>query len=149
MQSDLSVKKIYQYLALLGALPFIFCAACFVFDVQTIPILGGTRDVLGTYALVIIAFMAGSHWGQHLDFDHKWGDYLPITSNLITVLAWIGFLILPFKISLIAFAISLLVLLWIDQKLRQNDLISFEYFRTRYLVTFIVVPTLLISGVYA
>ena len=143
------MKKIYQYLAFSGALPFVICAACFVFDVQAIPTLGDTRNVLGAYALVITAFMAGSHWGQHLDLDNKWGDYLPITSNVTAVLVWTGFLILPFKISLIVFAISFLVLLWIDQKLRQNDLISFEYLRTRYLVTMIVVFTLLISGIYA
>jgi|TARA_B110000908_G_C10183132_1_gene416698 hypothetical protein len=143
------MKKNYQYLAFLGALPFIICAACFVFNVQDIPILGGTRNVLGAYALVITSFMAGSHWGQHLDLDNKWGDYLPITSNLTAVLVWIGFLILPFKVLLIIFAISFLVLLWIDQELRQNDLISFEYLRTRYLITLIVVFTLLISGIYA
>lgn len=128
------MKKYFQYLAFLGTLPFVFCAACLVFDVQTIPILGDTRNVLGIYALVITAFMAGSHWGQHLDFDSKWGDYLPITSNVIAVLVWIGFLTLPFKGSLIVFGISFLVLLLIDQKLRQNDLISLEYFRTRCLV---------------
>ena len=150
MQKDILRHFIERtYLAFLGTLPFVFCAACLVFDVQTIPILGDTRNVLGIYALVITAFMAGSHWGQHLDFDSKWGDYLPITSNVIAVLVWIGFLTLPFKGSLIVFGISFLVLLWIDQKLRQNDLISLEYFRTRCLVTFIVVSTLLISGIYA
>ena len=143
------MKKIHQYLAFLGALPFVICAACFVFDVQAIPTLGDTRNVLGAYALVITAFMAGSHWGQHLDLDNKWGDYLPITSNLTAILVWIGFLILPFKVLLIIFAISFLVLLLIDQVLRQNDLISFEYLRTRYLITLIVVFTLLISGIYA
>ena len=143
------MKNIYHFLAVLGALPFIICAACFVFDVQAIPVLGDTRNVLGSYALVITAFMAGSHWGQHLDLDNKWGDYLPITSNLIAVLVWIGFLILPFKIVLFVFTISFLGLLWIDQKLRQNDLISFEYLRTRYLITIIVVFTLFISGIYA
>ena len=143
------MKNTFQYLTFLGALPFVFCAACFVFDVQAIPILGDTRDVLGIYALVITTFMAGSHWGQHLNFDNKWGNYLPVTSNVIAVLVWIGFLILPFKISLIVFEIAFLVLLWVDHRLRQNDLISFEYFRTRYLVTSIVIFTLLVSGIYA
>ena len=129
-------------MAFLGTLLFVFCAACLVFDVQTIPILGDTRNLLGIYALVITAFMAGSHWGQHFDFESKWGDYLPITSNEIAVLVWIGFLTLPFKGSLIVFGISFFVLLWIDQKLRQNDLISLEYFQTRCLVTLIFVSTL-------
>lgn len=143
------MKNTFQYLTFLGAFPFVFSAACFVFDVQAIPILGDTRDVLGIYALVITTFMAGSHWGQHLSFDNKWGNYLPVTSNVIAVLVWIGFLILPFKISLIIFEIAFLVLLWVDHRLRQNDLISFEYFRTRYLVTSIVIFTLLVSGIYA
>jgi len=145
----LSMKNIYQYLAFLGTLPFIICAASFVSDVQAIPVLGDTRNVLGAYALVITAFMAGSHWGQHLDLDNKWGDYLPIISNVIAVLVWIGFLVLPFKIVLFVFTISFLVLLWIDQKLCQNDLISYEYLRTRYLITIIVVFSLFISGIYA
>ncbi len=136
-------------MAFLGALPFIICAACFVFDVITIPMLGDTSNVLGAYALVITSFMAGSHWGQHINLDGKWGFYLPIFSNVIAVLVWIGFLILPFKISLIVFAVAFLALLRIDQKMRQCDLISVEYFRTRCLVTLIVVSTLTISGIYA
>jgi hypothetical protein len=95
------MKKNYQYLAFLGALPFIICAACFVFNVQDIPILGGTRNVLGAYALVITSFMAGSHWGQHLDLDNKWGDYLPITSNLTAVLCGSGFLYYRLKFCLL------------------------------------------------
>lgn len=70
------MKKIHQYLAFLGTLPFVICAACFIFDVQAIPILGDTRNVLSAYALVITAFMAGSHWGA-LEFS--------VTSGIVKV----------------------------------------------------------------
>lgn len=143
------MKKIYPYLTYAGTLPFILCAICFVFDVKNIPLLGETYQVLSIYGLVISSFMAGSHWGQHLNFDNnKWKFFLPIFSNMSAILLWIAFLVLPFKVLLVVFAMLFLALLFVDKKLLQSNLISAEYFRVRCLVTKIVVLTLIISGVF-
>jgi hypothetical protein len=149
MKNSGQINRLSIYLAYAGALPFLICAVLLVFNIPTIPFLGNIQQILSVYALVIAAFIAGSHWGLHLDVNDKWGIYLPKLSNLIAILLWIGFLVLPFKLLLLTFIITFLVLLGIDQKLLRHDLISTRYFHMRCLVTVIVISTLIISGIYA
>jgi hypothetical protein len=142
------MKRLYPYLTYAGVLPFVLCAFCTVFDIHVIPLLGSTDHVICVYALVITSFMAGTHWGQHLNLEDKWSLYLPIFSNINAVLLWIGFLILPVKLLLAVFIISFLGLLLIEKSLLQDALISVEYFLTRCVVTGIVILTLAISAIY-
>ena len=137
----------YPYLAYAGLLPFIICSICLALNVKVIPLFGATEKLLSIYSLVITTFMAGSHWGQHLNLDNKWSYYLPILSNVLTITLFLGFLVLPFKLLLAAFITALLILLVIDKRLFQHGLITRQYFRTRCLVTAIVVVTLIISGI--
>lgn len=143
------MKKLYPYFTYAGALPFVLCALGFIFDVNNVPLLGDTKQILSVYALVISSFMAGSHWGQHLSLNNKWSLYLPVLSNIMAVILWTAFLILSFKHLLVAFILSFFVLLMIDKKLLQEGLVDAEYFRTRIFVTAIVTITLAISGIYA
>lgn len=64
-------KHLYFYLAYAGAIPFLLCAILFAFKIQKIPILGNLQTVISTYSLVIASFMAGTHWGQHLQQTGK------------------------------------------------------------------------------
>ena len=143
------MKKTYPYLPYAGALPFIFCALCFIEGIHILPFFGYTDKVLSGYGLIISSFMAGSHWGQHLSLSSKCGLYLPFFSNINAILLWLSFIVFSFKILLIIFIVSFLVLLLIDNKLFQGGHISREYFRTRCLVTFVVISSLIVSGVYA
>ncbi len=140
------MKKLYPYLTYAGSIPFIFCAFCLVLDRTTLPILGDVQHILSVYGLAIAAFMAGSHWGQHLTLKDGWSLSLPIVSNVITILLWLGFLLLSFQLLLGAFVIAFLILLALDHKLHQQSLISTDYFRTRCFVTLIVVTMLILSG---
>ena len=141
--------KLYPYLTYAGALPFIFCALCFITDVNVIPVLGNIEKIFSVYGLVIASFIAGAHWGQHLSLKDNWSIYLPVFSNINAGLLWISFLIFPFKILLLILGSSFLILLFIDKNLFQNGLISRNYFHTRCLVTLTVILTITISGVYA
>ncbi len=142
-------NPLYFYLTYAGMIPFLICAVLFIFKIQMIPILGLVQKIIGVYGLVIASFMTGVHWGQHLERSDKWSIYLPVTSNIISVLLWLLYLILPFKCLLIAIAISFIVLLYIDKKLFQDRLITRKYFYTRCIATMIVILALLISGVYS
>ena len=139
--------KPYRYLTYAGLLPFIICSACLALDITVIPLFGATEKLLSIYSLVITTFMGGSFWGQHLNLHNKWHYYLPILSNALTMTLFLGFLVLPFKLLLTAFITTFLILLVIDKRLFQQGLISSQYFRTRCLVTAIVVVTLVISGI--
>ncbi len=139
--------KLYPYLTYAGVLPFTICSTCLALGIEVIPLLGATEKILRVYSLVIITFMAGSHWGQHLHLDNKWRCYLPILSNILTIALCLGFLTLPFQPLLATFVATLLILLIIDQRLFQHGFITRQYFRTRCLVTAIVIATLIIAGI--
>ena len=90
------MKKPSPYLTFAGAIPFVACAFLLMMNVVTVPILGSVVDILSAYGLVIASFMAGAHWGNHLDLadDNKWAIRLPLYSNVIALGLWLGFLIL-------------------------------------------------------
>lgn len=139
--------KLKVYLTYAGALPFGLCVVCFALHIDSVPLFGDVTHILSVYALVIVSFMAGSHWGQHLHLQSQWKRHLPIFSNAVALAMWLAFLVMSFKTLLIAFIIAFLALLLIDQKLFKHDIITEEYFRTRCVVTAIVVANLIISRI--
>ena len=142
------MKKIPTYLTYFGAIPFVFCAVCLGFKIDQIGVLGSAKTILSLYGLVIALFLAGSHWGQHLHMNKsKWVSVLPIFSNVIAVLLWLGFLVLSFKMQMSMFIAAFVVLLIIDYRLFQMDFITRYYFQTRFFVSAIVIISLIISGI--
>lgn len=142
------MQKIHLYLMVAGVLPFVFGAAFLVFDISSGALPGNVDYILGVYGLIIASFMAGSHWGLHLQRNDTWSLYLPVLSNVTALALWVGFLVLPIALLLAALALVFLLLLILDKFLYRDGVISFEYFRARSLVTAIVVPSLVISGFY-
>ncbi|MFT5709275.1 MAG: hypothetical protein ACI9ES_003583 [Oceanospirillaceae bacterium] len=111
------------------------------------PWLGPVDNTLSVYALVIANFLAGAHWGQHLHLQGKWSRKLAILSNSLAIVLWLAFLVLSFKFLFMALAATFVILLLIDLKLLQDELISHQYFHTRSSVTAIVILSLIISGI--
>lgn len=140
-------KRLYFYLAYAGTIPFLLCAILFAFKIQKIPILGNLSTVISVYSLVIASFMAGAHWGQHLNQNGKWPLFLSVTSNIVAVLLWLSYLVLPFGGFLMAVAAIFTLLLLIDKKLFQAHLITQPYYQARYIVSLIVIISLIIIEV--
>lgn len=143
------MKKPSPYLTFAGAIPFVLGAVFITIGIDAIPVLGKTTDILSIYGLVIASFMAGAHWGNHLNLaDHDtWTVTLPIFSNIIALVLWLWFLTLStagFIWLLVAIFISMFV---IDYGLHQVHIINNDYFRVRKYVTIIVVVALIIAGV--
>ena len=142
------MKKIFPYLTYAGAIPFVFCAVCLSLDIQALSLLGSIERILGIYGLVISSFLAGAHWGQHLHINKsQWVRFLPILSNFIAVLLWLGFLLLSFKMQMATFVTAFFILLIIDHRLFQMNFITRHYFHTRFFVSAIVITLLIISGI--
>ena len=141
------MKKPSPYLTFAGAIPFVACAFLLMVDVVTVPILGSVVDVLSAYGLVISSFMAGAHWGNHLDLadDNKWAIRLPLYSNIIALGLWLGFLILSASSFIWLLVIGFISLLVIDYSLHRAQIISHAYFKVRQYVTAIVVISLVIA----
>ncbi|MDX1738198.1 MAG: DUF3429 domain-containing protein [Alphaproteobacteria bacterium] len=143
------MRNLYSILVYAGAIPFAFCAALLVFSVQELPLLGPVEEVLTIYGLVIASFMAGVHWGQHLDIYGAWKRVLPILSNVIAIALWVGFLTLGLKGFIILLVAIFTVLLVVDHRLFQDDVISRHYFQTRFFISSIVILSLLVSWGHA
>ena len=142
------MKKPSPYLTFVGAIPFVACAFLLMIDVVTVPMLGSVVDILSAYGLVIASFMAGAHWGNHLDLadDNKWAIRLPLYSNVIALGLWLGFLILSASSFIWLLVIGFISLLVIDYNLHRAQIINHTYFKVRQHVTEIVVISLVIAA---
>ncbi|WP_352310105.1 DUF3429 domain-containing protein [Psychrobacter sp. W2-37-MNA-CIBAN-0211] len=142
------MKKPSPYLTFAGTIPFIACAFLLMVEVVTVPILGSVANILSAYGLVIASFMAGAHWGNHLNLadDHKWAVKLPIYSNAIALGLWLGFLSLSTSSFIWLLVIGFISLLVIDYSLHRAQIISHAYFKIRQYVTAIVVMSLVVAA---
>ena len=141
------MTKPSPYLTFAGTLPFILCAILITIGVDAIRVLGRTEDVLTVYGLVIATFMAGAQWGNHLSLadDNSWAIRLPILSNIVALILWLGFLTLSIAGFIWLLIISFIALLTIDYGLYQAQIISAKYFSVRKYVTLIVVIALTVA----
>ena len=140
------MSKVSFYLMFAGLVPFVGLTLFSAFGLTALPILGSPTQVLGLYSLLIAVFISGSHWGQHLALDDQWIVFLPITSNLITVMLWLVFLACSFTVVIFTYVIAFMILLGIDYKLFKTGHISDRYFHVRFVVTTIVCLMLAITG---
>ena len=133
-------------LAYAGMLPFVACAILASAGVDAIPVLGSTSHIAASYALVITVFMAGIHWGtavyKHTDVPMN----LFVQSNVVTLVAWFGYLLASNSVSLLICAVALTYLLWLDRRLHLAELLSATYLTLRFRVTTVVVVALLITA---
>ena len=143
------MTKLAPYLTLSGALPFVACAACLVIGVTDVPLFGNVQTLLASYAIVILSFMSGVHWGQHLHIDATAGQRLALISNVITLSGWFAYLLAPFGVTLITCAIGFILLLMIDVRLRTSGHLTASYLGLRVIVTGIVVMSLAVAVIWA
>lgn len=141
------MKKPSPYLTFAGTIPFIAAAILLIMGVDAVRVFGKTEHILAVYGLVIATFMAGAQWGNHLSLtdDNRWAVRLPIVSNVVALILWLGFLTLSAVgfIGLLIFAF--ISLLMVDYGLYQAQIISPDYFTVRKYVTAIVVVALIVA----
>jgi len=136
--------RIYSILTYAGALPFIACALLPLIGVRAIQQIGSVDYIAAVYALTIVSFMAGVHWGMALDQQRtEWPVNLFLSSNAVTIMAWLAFLTTTPKITLIMGILAFLYLLWVDERLYSLNLLTAHYLQTRRRVTALVVISLL------
>ena len=136
--------KMYTWLITLGAIPFILGAILALLDIQNLIFLGELFYVINSYALIIVIFMSGVHWGICLSSKQSNLTYLLLTSNAISILSWLAFLIVSTPIIFILFSVAFLSLLIIDIRLYSQEVIPKHYFITRCVVTTVVITSLII-----
>lgn len=127
--------KTYTLLALAGALPFIFCAILPIAGVVAVEPFGRLDDVLASYGLAIICFLAGTHWAVYLQHGAVLRTNLYLGSNAILLAVWFSYLLLGIDGVLISQLAALAVLFIVDRSLFIAGVVSADYLRARIIAT--------------
>ncbi|MGB5335307.1 MAG: DUF3429 domain-containing protein [Woeseiaceae bacterium] len=137
-------SKLYTALALAGTIPFIACAMLPLLGYESLPRLGPLDQLVASYGLAIVCFLAGSHWGTYLCGRSADSLNLFVISNVIFLATWFAYVGTGIRSALITQVFAFLTLLFIDLRLKESDVISATYFRVRTTATLIAVVSLLI-----
>ncbi len=128
-----------------GSIPFIAGAVLLMSDVSTVPLLGNVRDITAAYGLLIAVFLTGIHWGQELSLSHV-RPRLFISSNLIALIIWLSWLLFSPEVFMAMLTLPYLVLLYIDLILCRKNFIDQDYYRSRLVITLVVICSLLVAS---
>ena len=145
MSAPMIDSKQYAALAYAGTLPFIACAVLPWIGIPAVAGIGSCAYIAATYGVAIVSFMAGTHWGTFLYQADSLPLNLLLTSNAITVAAWLSLILTPVAVSLAVTAAAFLLLLAIDFRLARAGLLTADYLQTRRNVTLIVFAMLLLT----
>jgi hypothetical protein len=128
-----------------GTLPFVGCAVLLLTGVRNLLPFGDVTTIALAYGLAIVSFMAGVHWGQYLAGVRTRVDLL-ISSNMVALVAWSGFLLLPKLHFCLLLIVLFIVLNSIDGHLHHQGAIDRHYRQLRNYVTAVVCLSLLVAG---
>ena len=136
-------KEDLPYLLIfLGSIPFIFLSFLKLLNYQEFFQIE-INFILSIYSLSIISFICGSHWGIFLS-NSNLGINLFLLSNFLTILSFIGFLLLEERNYFFLQILILIILLLIDVYIFRKKITQKKYVNTRILVTFLVSSFLVI-----
>ena len=137
-------SKLYTALALAGTIPFIAGALMPLLGHDSLPHLGSLDQVVASYGLAIVCFLAGAHWGVYLSGRSTGSLNLFVISNVLFLAVWFAYVGAGIKIAIGIQVAAFLALLFIDLRLKNSDVISAAYFRVRTMATMIAVVSLLV-----
>jgi hypothetical protein len=137
-------RTVYPLLTYAGMLPFVGCALMPFFGLQELWNLGSYDYIAAAYALAIVCFLCGAHWGTYLYHVSAAPDNLFISSNVIVVACWFAFLMAAQAITLFVLILAFLCLLVMDYRLLKAGLLTDFYFRMRTNATIVAVVALAI-----
>ena len=148
-----SLKGIYVPLTLGGSLPFLFAAVAPYLNIYHAPFVGNIQHAITVYALVILSFMAGAQWGLSLGQEaEKVSKFnkplcpkqLMIGSNIMALIPWVVLCALGPGITFyFVVAITFVILLLIDYRLANRNIVTHDYCKVRIGATGIVVISLI------
>ena len=135
--------RVYTALAMAGTIPFIAGALLPVLGHDALPFLGSLDQLLASYGLAIVCFLAGAHWGTYLSGRCADSLNLFIISNAIFLAVWFAYVGADVKIAIGVQIFAFVALLLVDRRLRIDDVISAVYLRVRSMATLIAIVSLL------
>jgi hypothetical protein len=138
-----SIPRAAIFLGLAGTLPFLFAAFAPLSEQDAL-------DLAHTYGLVILCFMAGTHWGFAAQKASLWYYGLSVIPALAAFFTLTDHIMTPMPLSPIAkhwmLTILFALLLPIDTLLQRIGLAPAWWLRLRGLITSIVLGALILIG---
>ena len=131
-------RILYSSLAYAGVTPFVACA------LLPMAPFGPLDQLVNSYGLAIVCFLSGIHWANYLANKDELPFNLMVSSNVIFLLAWFGFVVGELSTSLAIQIVSLAVLLFIDWRLKTVEVITTHYFRVRLTATSLAIASLVV-----
>ena len=128
-------RVLYSTLAFAGALPLLACALLPLADVTFVEPFGRLDQLANSYGLAIVCFLAGIHWATALLRPRQTPFNLLVASNLVLLVTWFAFVLAETSWSLMTQIAALVVLLLIDRRLANTEVISGSYFQARLVAT--------------
>lgn len=135
----------YKLLTYAGTLPFIACALMSYANIAELPMIGSFASAAAAYSLVIVSFMAGTHWGSYLVTQFESPVNLFLSSNVIAVIVWLVFLFGSTPVLLLVSIAAFIALLLIDYRLNEAKIITHDYLHVRRNATAVVVISLFLT----
>ena len=137
-------KLLYSSLTYAGVTPFLACALLPFVGIASIPPFGPLDQLVNSYGLAIVCFLAGIHWANYLHSKDDLPFNLMISSNAVFLLAWFGFVLCSLSVSLVIQIAALAILLYIDWRLKSASVITAHYFRARFTATVLATVSLIL-----
>ena len=131
--------KLAKWLTILGAIPFVACLALAMSNLDKVH----AEYFSITYGAVIASFLSGMHWGLYLTQADTTRVNLLITSNIITLLAWLSLLIVYPTAQYCIQIFCFMSLLMIDRKLMAEGIIHQWFYWPRVAASAVVIISLL------
>ena len=137
-------KILYSTLTYAGVMPFLACALLPLIGIASLPPFGPLDQLVNSYGLAIVCFLAGIHWANYLHSKDDLPFNLMISSNVVFLLTWFGFVLGSLPVSLVIQIGALATLLYIDWRLKSASVITAHYFRTRFTATALATVALIL-----
>jgi hypothetical protein len=140
-------QALFKALTLAGALPFVACALLPLLGINSISPLGRLDMVAAGYGFGILSFVAGTHWAFQLLRPSDTPFNLFLTSNVVFVIVWAGWVIAPLNWALVIQSLAFSFLLYVDRRLAARGTTSSGYVRIRSIATGAAIVSLLLIAV--
>lgn len=129
---------LFDSLAYAGVLPFLVGIWMHWMDTEVFGV--GGRFLFAAYSACILSFLVGIWWAAALNRpQHPRRLSLALQSNALALVAWVGLLFSAHKWGILLLAAGFAYVRWEEARLNPNARRLRNYFRTRALVSYIVI----------
>ena len=126
----------------LGSIPFVFLSILGLYSLDSF-LVYNLEYLASLYTLIITCLICGTHWGIYLN-NQKIKINLFFLSNILTLILFFSFLIIPNSKFILLTIFIFLILLLIDIYIFKNAVTDFNYIRVRFCITTLVIIALII-----